>query len=147
MKLLQWSCTKLKLHTGLAAQAAYLKPRPWHPASVKSYLAWDRSVINVWSIRLSLTPLWQSGRAEAAPYCGATRSGSCEDGFSQDPNRTQHCRRVCVSDQIPMPLCFQNNLPPCWQTVWSPISVWKEGESNVVELRAKYLISSSQMQK
>ena len=37
MKPLQQSCAKLKLRTGLATRAAYLKLRPQHPASVKSY--------------------------------------------------------------------------------------------------------------
>ncbi len=90
MKPLQQSCAKLKLRTGLAAHAAYLKPWPRHPASVESYLAWDRFEINIWSICLSLTPLQQSGRAETPSDCGAAGSGSCEDGFSQDPNCTQH---------------------------------------------------------
>ncbi len=36
MKRLQRSCAKLKLCTGLATGATYLKPRPQHPASVKS---------------------------------------------------------------------------------------------------------------
>ncbi len=51
--------------------------------------AWDRrELINVWSVRLSLTPLWQSGQAEAALYRGAASSGSCEDGLHQDPTHT-----------------------------------------------------------
>ncbi len=45
------------------------------------------------SIHLSLTPLWQSGQAETA-IGGAASSGGCEDGFSRDPNRTQHYSRV-----------------------------------------------------
>ncbi len=36
MKRLQQSCMKLKLCTGLATRAAYLKPRPQHPVSVES---------------------------------------------------------------------------------------------------------------
>ncbi len=36
MKRLQQSCAKLKLCTGLMTRAAYLKPCPWHPASVES---------------------------------------------------------------------------------------------------------------
>ncbi len=44
MKPLQWSCVKLKLRTWLAARTAYLKLRPWHPASVEGYPAWDRFV-------------------------------------------------------------------------------------------------------
>ncbi len=31
--------------------------------------------INIWSVRLSVTPLRQSGQAKAALYCGATHSG------------------------------------------------------------------------
>ncbi len=42
------------------------------------------------SVHLSLTPLGQSGQAEIASDCGAASSGGCEDGFSGDPNRTQH---------------------------------------------------------
>ncbi len=42
------------------------------------------------TVRLSLTPLRQSGRAEAALYHGAASSGSCEDGLHRDPTRTQH---------------------------------------------------------
>ncbi len=89
MKRLQRSCAKLKLCTGLATRAAYLKPRPRHPASVESNSLRQEWAINVWSVRLSLTPLRQSGRAEAASYRGAAHGGGCVDGNHRDPTRTQ----------------------------------------------------------
>ncbi len=71
------------------------------------------------SICLSLTLLRQSGRAEAASDRSASRIGSCEDGFSRDPNRTQHTATEMVRvrctgapNRTPRP---QQEQRPKWQ--------------------------------
>ncbi len=90
MRPLQRSCAKLKLHTGLAARAAYKKAAPTTPCICRELLSFRQVWINVWSVRLSLTPLQQPGRAEAAWYRGAAKSGGCVEGNHRDPTRTQH---------------------------------------------------------
>ncbi len=47
MKLLQWTCTKLKLHTRLAPCATYKKPQPWWPCICLELLSLRQVWINI----------------------------------------------------------------------------------------------------
>ena len=50
-----------------------------------------------------MTPLQQSGRAEAASYHGTTHGGGCVDGNHRDPTRTQQsCRCMLRAADSPL---------------------------------------------
>ncbi len=93
MKPLQQSCVKLKLHTGLAARTAYLKPRPWHPASVESNSLRQDWVINIWSICLSCysTAAVRPSRGCSLPWCRTQRRLCGREPPGPDPHTTFWC--------------------------------------------------------
>ncbi len=90
MKRLQQSCAKLKLCTGLATRAAYLKPCPRHPASVES-----NSLRQEWvnkrlkrTLEFDSTVAVRPSRGRFVPRCRARRRLCGREPPGPDPHTT-----------------------------------------------------------
>ncbi len=97
MKQLQWSCAKLKLCTGLTTHAAYLKPRPRHPASVES-----NSLRQEWAnkrlkhmLEFYSTAAVRPSRGCFSPRCRTRRRLCGREPPGPDPHTTLFHRFSC----------------------------------------------------
>ncbi len=90
MKQLQRSCAKLKLCTGLTTHAAYLKLRPWHPASVESNSSrqeWANKHLKH-TLEFDSTAAVRPGRGCFLPQCRTRRRLCGREPPGPDPHTT-----------------------------------------------------------
>ncbi len=86
MKPLQQSCAKLKLRTGLATRATYLKLRPQHPVSVESYCLRQERVNKHLKRTLEFDSTAAVRPSQGCSHHSAASSGGCEGRAPPGPD-------------------------------------------------------------